>query len=94
MVAIDRGTKSGVTMISAMKLENGFKELMQNTSDISSDVETLRDTKEALEELRGRISRVLPERRAQESFHKGRRCTRRHRVTKYRQGSTMEVAKG
>ena len=95
MVTMERGTKSGAKMMSAMQLETGFKELKQNTSDISNDVETSRDPKHVLEEFRGVISRVLPERHALESCSKGRICARRrHRVTKPEQGSTMVEAKG
>ncbi|PWA78029.1 subtilase family protein [Artemisia annua] len=95
MVTMERGTKSGAKMMSAMQLETDFKELKQNTSDISNDVETSRDTKHVLEEFRGAISRVLPERHALESCSKGRRrARRRHRVTKDEQGSTMVEAKG
>nr|GEV61916.1 acetyl-CoA acetyltransferase, cytosolic 1-like [Tanacetum cinerariifolium] len=58
-----RGTKSKAKMIFAMQLESCFKELKQNTSDISSDVEKSRDTKGVLEEVRGTISSVLPPQR-------------------------------
>ncbi|GJU87434.1 gag-aspartyl protease domain-containing protein [Tanacetum coccineum] len=86
MVAMERGTKSGAKMMSAIQLESGFKELKQNLSSISSDVETLRDTKDVLEDFKGAISSVFPERRAHESCRKGRRRTRRkHRVTRHEQ---------
>ncbi|GJW10521.1 acetyl-CoA acetyltransferase, cytosolic 1-like protein [Tanacetum coccineum] len=76
------------------KLKSGFKVLKQNISDISSDVETSRDTKDVLEDFKGAISSVLPERRAQESCRKGRRRTKRkHPVTRHEQGSNMEEAK-
>ncbi|GJX79456.1 gag-aspartyl protease domain-containing protein [Tanacetum coccineum] len=95
MVAMERGTKSGAKMMSAIQLEGSFKGLKHNTGDISSDVETSRDTKDVLEDLNGAISSVLPKRHVQESFCKGRRRTRRRqRVTKHEQGSTMEEAKG
>ncbi|GJS52844.1 gag-aspartyl protease domain-containing protein [Tanacetum coccineum] len=94
-VAMERGTKSGAKMMFAMQLESGFKELKQDTSDMSSDIETSRDTKDVLEDFKGAISSVLPKRHAQESFRKGeRRTRRRHRVTNHEQGSTMEEAKG
>ncbi|GKF97256.1 hypothetical protein Tco_0293077, partial [Tanacetum coccineum] len=51
--------------------------------------------KGVLEDFKGAISSVLPERHAQESLCKVRRhMRRRHRVTKHEQGSTMEEAKG
>nr|GEW93816.1 hypothetical protein [Tanacetum cinerariifolium] len=70
MVEMEKGTKRGAKMMSAMQLKSGFKELKQNTSNISSDLETPRDTKDVLEEVRGTISSVLSKRRAQESCHK------------------------
>nr|GEX37545.1 hypothetical protein [Tanacetum cinerariifolium] len=95
MVEMEKGTKCGAKMMSAMQLKSGFKELKQNTSNISSDLETLRDTKDVLEEVRGTISSVLSKRRAQESCHKGRICMmRRHHVTKHKKGSTMEEGRG
>ncbi|GJV62415.1 hypothetical protein Tco_1468515 [Tanacetum coccineum] len=67
MVEMERGTKSGSIVMSKMQLKSVFKELNQ----ISRDVETLRDAKDVLEEVRGVISSDLPEQGAQESFHKG-----------------------
>ncbi|GJT24953.1 hypothetical protein Tco_0894890 [Tanacetum coccineum] len=67
--------KSGAKMMSAMQLESGFTELKQNTSNMSSDVETSKDTKDVLEDFKGAISSILPERRAQESCRKGSRMS-------------------
>ncbi|GJY53547.1 hypothetical protein Tco_0445211 [Tanacetum coccineum] len=55
MVEMERGTKSGSIVMSKMQLKSVFKELNQ----ISRDVETLRDAKDILEEVKGVISSLF-----------------------------------